>query len=930
MVIVLLTTLSCQPNNQSPLLTAEERQWLTMHAAELTIAPDYSYAPIEYIDEQGAFRGIAADYVSLLEKKLGCKFSILKIKEWNENVKRAKNREFAIWSAVAPTPQKREFMLFSKPYLKLMAALVVHGDKPDTITLNTLGDRSIAVVDGYFTHDYLKKAYPGLRMVPVKNAAAGLRAVAFKNVDAMLIDIATASSLIEQEGLSTLKVADILDLGYELAFASRRDWPILNRILDAGLASISPQERQEIYKRWVHYKPEGLAAHRNLIVAGLIVISLLALILGAIVLWTLSLRRMVVARTLAIEEQKSLLQSILKSAPGGIGLVVRSAFTWNNERLTEITGFSSQELSDIGMRLLYGNETDFQNAQKTQAIQLQRDGMSAQETNWQKKDGTIIDVLLCASWLDPSHEAAGITIAALDITARKAAEKALAAEKERLAITLRSIGDGVITTDTEGRIVLLNKVAEKLTGWTQAEAKGKLLSGVFRIINEKTKQPVVDPVSKVMETGQIIGLANHAALISKDGTARSIADSGAPILDKDSRIIGVVVVFRDVSNQQRLEQEVMKLKKLESVGILAGGIAHDFNNILMAVLGNLNLARQTMQPGDSALALIIEAEKASLRARDLTQQLLTFSKGGDPVKGASSIVEVIKDSADFILRGSKTSCTYQFPDDLWLVEIDKGQISQVIQNLIINASHAMPKGGTVEVSCQNVADPAAEEGHLLLAPDRKYVKIKVHDTGSGIPATIIDKVFDPYFSTKKEGSGLGLAISHGIISKHDGKIIVSSAPGQGTTFTIYLPASPLSIEPKKSALPTAPCRSLTLMVMDDDTVVRQVTKNMLEHLGHRVILAKDGAEAIRLYRQREGTEEAVDAIFMDLTIPGGMGGKEAATEILKINPKAKVIVSSGYSNDPIMANCRDYGFCAAICKPYQLAELTKAVSQITK
>ena len=518
---------------------------------------------------------------------------------------------------------------------------------------------------------------------------------------------------------------------------------------------------------------------------------------------------------------------------------------------------------------------------------------------------------------------------AINITRRKAAEEALAAEKEQLTVTLRSIGDGVITTDIGGRVVLLNAVAEELTGWSQDEARGRSLSEVFHIIHEQTRQPCENPVDKVITSGQIIGLANHTALIARDGRERNIADSGAPIRDREGRTIGVVLVFRDVTEKQRMAEQLVKVQKLESVGVLAGGIAHDFNNLLAAILGNINLALFDDDMREGTRKLLSAAEKASIRAKGLTRQLLTFSKGGEPVKATASIADIIRDSADFVLHGSNVNCVYSLSDDLRLVDIDRDQMSQVIQNIIINAMDAMPAGGTIRIDGDNIDSPASLPASLSSAD--KYIKIDISDSGSGIPETMLENIFDPYFSTKEQGSGLGLAITHSIISKHGGAISVQSEPGAGTTFTIYLPASTRQQQKKMSAEPMmTTSHKAKIMIMDDEELIRDVTSAMLSILGHEVIPARDGKEAVKLYQQYHDAGEPIDIIIMDLTIPGGMGGKEAVREILAINPRARVIVSSGYSHDPVMAHCQEYGFVAALVKPFQLQDINDVLNQTLK
>jgi len=517
---------------------------------------------------------------------------------------------------------------------------------------------------------------------------------------------------------------------------------------------------------------------------------------------------------------------------------------------------------------------------------------------------------------------------AIDISARKMAEEALQAEKERLSVTLRSIGDGVITTDTEGKVVFLNKVAEDLSGWGNDDATGKPSGKVFNIINEKTGLRCASPVQRVMELGRTIGLANHTALIAKNGTVRSIADSGAPIRDKKSKIIGVVIVFRDITHEKRMEEELLRVRKLESIGVLAGGIAHDFNNILAAILGNIELVGYRVAEGDAKVAsLLSNAQKATKRAVKLTKQLLTFSKGGDPVRETIFLPEVITDSADFVLRGSQVACKYIFPDDLWMVDVDSGQIGQVIQNIILNSRHALPEGGVVTVQCANIQDAAMET--LLSVDDGNYVRITIQDTGVGIPKEIIDKIFDPYFTTKLEGNGLGLAICHSIINKHDGYLTVASIPGKGTTFTLYLPAAAStggSIVKKQEK--NRPVKAARVLVMDDIEMLRILTESQLAALGHESVLVADGEQAINKYQEFQDSGMPIDLVIMDLTIPGGMGGKEAAEKLLQIDPSAKIIVASGYSNDPVMCNFREHGFCAAVAKPFDLMELGKAIAAV--
>jgi len=511
-----------------------------------------------------------------------------------------------------------------------------------------------------------------------------------------------------------------------------------------------------------------------------------------------------------------------------------------------------------------------------------------------------------------------------EIEVRFQVETELAAEKESLAVTLRSIGDGVITTDTLGHVVMVNRVAEELTGWSHEEAGGRQLAEVFRVLDAETRKPVSSPIDHVMSSGAIYEMTKNMILVSRDGTERTIADSGAPILDRDSRVIGVVLVFRDITEEEKNEAELLKIRKLESVGVLAGGIAHDFNNILAAILGNINLSLMSTDPEDRRYLLLKRAEKAVMRAKDLTMQLLTFSKGGEPVKEITSIAEVIEDSSSFILRGSNIKCRYHIDSDIWPVEIDPGQISQVVQNIILNASQAMPEGGLIDISCENFLNQ-----NMASVKAKNLVRISISDRGMGIPPDKLDRIFDPYFTTKEGGSGLGLAITHSIINKHGGHITVESREEYGTTFTVYLAAADQNkVVERPESVVLEISGGGRILVLEDDEMIREVAGEMLSLLGFEVLFALEGQEALEIYRQNFEDGSPFNLVIMDLTIPGGMGGKEAVKELLDLDPKAKVIVSSGYSNDPVVANYRDYGFVGAVKKPFRINELIVTLNRI--
>jgi nitrogen-specific signal transduction histidine kinase/CheY-like chemotaxis protein len=384
-----------------------------------------------------------------------------------------------------------------------------------------------------------------------------------------------------------------------------------------------------------------------------------------------------------------------------------------------------------------------------------------------------------------------------------------------------------------------------------------------------------------------------------------------------------VLVLRDVTERSRLEVELERASKLESVGILAGGIAHDFNNILAVIMGNLTLAQlDPATAGTPAVRWLQEAERAALRARDLTQQLLTFAKGGDPVRTAVRLPEVVREAAEFALHGSPVRAEFDLGEDLWAAEVDRSQISQVVQNLVINALQAMRDGGIVRLAVHNAE---LEEGQQPPLPAGRYLELAITDTGSGISADHLARIFEPYFTTKQQGSGLGLATVYSITRKHQGHVAVESELGRGTTFRLWLPAArhapPAPAEGRSALEPLAG----RVLFMDDEDPIRAMAEVLLGRLGLKVKTVPDGAALLREFTTARAAGLPYDVVIMDLTVPGAMGGREAMSELLKLDPAVRAIVSSGYSGDPVLANYRAHGFCGIVPKPYRLADLAAAV-----
>ena len=512
-----------------------------------------------------------------------------------------------------------------------------------------------------------------------------------------------------------------------------------------------------------------------------------------------------------------------------------------------------------------------------------------------------------------------------DISEYKKTEQLLYEEKEHLAVTLESIGDGVITADVNCKVVRLNKIAEALTGWTSQEAHGYPMEVVFNIINEYSREPCENPVEKVLKTGRIIELANHTSLISKDGREIIIEDSAAPIRDRSNRIIGVVLVFRDSTEKKKLNETVLRTQKLESVGILAGGIAHDFNNLLSGIFGYIELAKSCIDLERVALApdYLLKAMLVYERAKGLTNQLLTFSKGGSPHRKRRDLVPIIIGSTDFALSGSNVNPQYSLETNLWPCDCDESQIAQCVDNIIINAKQSMPRGGIISISGENVSMPP--DGISGNEKGSDYIKITITDNGVGMPEEILTSIFDPFFSTKEAGHGLGLATVFSIVQHHDGWIDVVSRPSKGSTFTIYLPASRGAEPPQENHIVTVHTGEGKLLIMDDEAFILEIVEEMLQMMGYDTRIAGNGSEALALIRESVALNDPFDACILDLTIPGGDGGKEIAESIRRLSPHTRLLAASGYSEDPVIANPAAFGFSDSIVKPFSYADLGEII-----
>jgi PAS domain S-box-containing protein len=510
-------------------------------------------------------------------------------------------------------------------------------------------------------------------------------------------------------------------------------------------------------------------------------------------------------------------------------------------------------------------------------------------------------------------------------------QRALAEEKERLVVMLRSIGDGVIATDLDGTIVLINNVAEALTGWPRDEAIGRGLSTVFQSVDTESRQRNDSPIAAAARIEGPSGARRTSVLVARDFSERPIDECAAPLRDASGAATGMVLVFRDLTDTLRAQEERSKASRLSSLGLLAGGIAHDFNNILMSIMGNISMARATMAGRETAGALV-DAEQACIRARQITWQLLTFSKGGVPVKKPVDVAKVLEEAASLALRGSNVSCAFDIPSDLWTIDADEGQLIQVFTNLLINAQQAMPHGGGVTVRAENTFELTSRSQHALRIEPGPYLRVSIVDQGIGIPAEHLPRIFDPYFSTKQQGSGLGLATTHSIVKTHGGFIGVDSQLGRGTTIDVHFPA-PTAVERRDARARVvrdgeARHGRPRVLVMDDEASVRTLASNMLKFLGYDAEVVDGGKAALNRFTHARETGRPFDAVMLDLVVPRDLGGRDAIGLLTALDPGVKAILVSGYAQDETISSFREFGFAAAMTKPYTLQELRVTLESV--
>jgi len=502
--------------------------------------------------------------------------------------------------------------------------------------------------------------------------------------------------------------------------------------------------------------------------------------------------------------------------------------------------------------------------------------------------------------------------------ARHGMERKLAASERRWRTVLQSIGDAVVCVGGDGTIEFMNAVAEDLTGWAEPGVRGRPWSDV--VVFRAGPAPDADVVASLEAlTGRGDLPVPELYCFGRTGFARAVECTVTPVRGTEADGTGTVLVVRDVTVRRRFDAQAQRNVRLESLGLLAGGVAHDFNNLLAGMLASISLAAELTPPDDERRQLLSDVEAAATRARHLTGQLLAYAKGDTLQAKVCSLAEVARAAVRFSLRGTNVTGEVHLPDDLWPVSVDEQQVMDVLNNIVLNAVQAMPDGGSITV-----------EGANERAPWGPCVRLSLADRGPGIPEAALERIFEPYFTTKPEGTGLGLATSFSVIRRHGGSIEAVNRPGGGAVFHIRLPSAEAAEPVEATVAPDLPVTrgGRRILVFDDDEAVRAALERLLAFLGFEVAVVTDTPSLLGEYRRGVDEGRPFAAVIMDLTVPGDVGGRQAVTKLLELDPTARAIVSTGYCSDPVLADPAAYGFVAGLPKPYNLNELQAVLGRV--
>jgi len=896
-----------------------------------TLLADDNYPPYTY-NEDGQPVGFCVDLMYRIADIMDFEVEI-KAGPWDDIRRAVENSEANGLLAMFYSTERDKILDFTIPHSTVIHAIFVHDESP-VRSREDLNDRTIVVPKGGIMHDYLFDNKITTSIITVENAEDAILLLSHGAYDCALLSKMQGDFFINKYKLDNISSLSELFSPREYCFTVNNNPKLLN-LLNEGLIILqSNGEYKALFQKWLDVSGSPKLFSSMLIKQIISVIIILIISISLTIIWIWILRRTVSLKTLELKEEiqnRKQIEKALRTSEENFRSLADNAFDgilindingnyiYANNNASEISGHPVSVLLKLNIKdLTPSDHYDEVISMSKQRIQG-KSVISDYESLMQRKDGTIIPIEIVASkttWLSEPADLVFIR----DISLRKQMEQALQSSEMNFRQIVEHSNDAIYVRQSD-IFVLVNPALEKLLEYNRSVLLDKNFD-FLTIVDDFSKEQIRKRLDK-RKKGKLISKQYDLKARTKSGKILELEVNTSKIVwNGKPASLGII---RDITRYKRLQEEEFKAEKLDSIGVLAGGIAHDFNNILSVLLGNVQLTKLKIGKGENIEKYLIRLEETISRATGLTQQLLTFSKGGEPVIEVASIKDLIMDVVPFTLTGSNIKSDISIEDDLYLVEMDANQISQVLTNIVINAKQAMPDGGKICVEAINVIIETSDLIDNLDAGE--YIQVSITDQGIGIPEKIIDKIFDPFFSTKNSGSGLGLATCYSIIQKHRGHITASSVIGEGTVFTFYLPRSDKELI-KKPSVKINKIFQGHVLLMDDEDAVRDFMNAMLQELGFTIDCAVDGETAINLFKKTVERGSRYDLVILDLTIPGGKGGKEVLKDLLSIDPDVVALAYSGYADNPIISHPTEYGFKASFSKPFYIDKLIAVISSV--
>ena len=940
---VFLTT-GCQNDQPKDPLTVEEREWLTGHDGKIVLAHDPDAKPIDYLDDKDRFRGLAADYVHLIEKKLNFEFNIPRVKTWAEVLKKAKNKEIDVLCAITETPEREKWLLFTKPYIIIPTVILVRETIKESLTPDKMKGMKVTFTKGWVIDGYLRENYGYLDFDPSVDEQTAMNKVSLGEAEAWVTALTTSSILIEKHKITNLRVAGEMDLQFKLAIASRKDWPILNQILQKGLSLINEEERSAIFKKWIHI--EGTSQISRKVWLGLIITAAaILLLIIATILWNRTLRLRVAKKTIelrdelderrlaeeALRESEQQYRSLVESTEDSIYLVDRnSTYLFMNEKHLSRLGLQPDEI----LGRIYGEFHSEDDTQEFAALmeKIFETGQSIQQEHRSLKDNRHF-LRTLSPIKGPKGRTRAITVVSKDITERGRLEEVLRESEEKFRTFTEMAPVGVFVTDADGLTTYWNKRLCEITGMQVVDGLGAgWADGVHPDDRERVFKEWYESAEKRAS------FSCEYRFVDRDGAVTYTIGQAIPLIDASSCVTGYVGTITDVTDLKRAEaalreseEKLARSEKMEAMGLMAGGVAHDLNNILSGVVSLPELLLMNL-PEDSPIRKPIKTiQESGMRAADVVEDLMTIARGvassKEPLNLNTMVEEYLKSAEHLKLERTHSFVSFKMELDPDLLNMNGSptHIKKILMNLAANASEAIEGSGTVTISTLNQYLDMPLKGYEDVRTG-EYAVVTVSDDGSGISPGDLERIFEPFYTKKvmgRAGTGLGLAVVWNTTQDYNGYINVNSSE-KGTTFELYFPVTREEVADEKEEVPLQDYlgHGEKILVVDDDENQREIASGMLTQLGYNAESVSSGEDAIEYIK-----EHSVDLIVLDMVMPKGINGRKTYEEIIKIRPGQKAIIASGHAQSKEVDIAQELGAGKYVKKPYILEKIGVAVKE---